>query len=515
MGDSTISLFWVSSEHKKLSLFPRNRVLQILRGTSLDCLFHVKSESNPSDLGTRPNKVTIQQVSPGSRWISGEKWMTWPISEAIDKNILKHVRELRMQQEEEQIFNEGCIFDKAPEILTQGHAVNEKRVSKLEQRSVYSNYLIVPTKFRFRKLIRIYSYVMCFVHKLKSAVRQTKSGIYGTIESEKLTFSLFHVNQLLTSPETSAQSESPQSLLSFYSQYTPQDNRSDRFTLSQTDRTTSLPQPTDRYINLALCYLFRKATAEVKKFNSKLSIEKISVEKEGVLFSTGRMVQGMKFIQAGGLEVTDLEPLGINSWSPILDRYSPLSYCIAQHVHWCLASHRGPETCYRLSLQHCFIMQGLPLFTELQNECIRCKKFKKKFIEQMMSPVSEHQITVAPPHWATQVDLFGPITLYVPGRERETRKNPVMTYKAWVLVLICPVTKLINLQVCEKSDASGIIDAFTRMFCESGVPKVILCDEGSASIKGLKNAEIDIRNLEHEIITEYGTFFQNCSCKWA
>ena len=72
VGDSTISLYWVSSEHKKLSLFHRNRVLQILRGTSLDCLFHVKSESNPSDLGTRPNKVTIQQVSPGSRWISGE-----------------------------------------------------------------------------------------------------------------------------------------------------------------------------------------------------------------------------------------------------------------------------------------------------------------------------------------------------------------------------------------------------------------------------------------------------------
>ena len=55
-GDSTISLFWVSSEHKKLSLFHRNRVLQILRSTSLENMFHVKTNQNPSDLGTRPSR---------------------------------------------------------------------------------------------------------------------------------------------------------------------------------------------------------------------------------------------------------------------------------------------------------------------------------------------------------------------------------------------------------------------------------------------------------------------------
>ena len=106
------------------------------------------------------------------------------------------------------------------------------------------------------------------------------------------------------------------------------------------------------------------------------------------------------------------------------------------------------------------------------------------------------------------MDLFGPVTLYVPGRERETRNNPSQSYKAWVLVMICPVTKLCNLQVCEKSDASGILDALTRMFCKSGVPKVLLCDEDSAVVKGLREVEIDIRNLEHNLITEYGTSFK-------
>ena len=186
-GDSTISLFWVSSQHKRLSLFHRNRVLQILRGTSLDCLFHVKSEHNPSDLGTRPNKVTVQQVSPGSRWISGEEWMTWSVPRAIEQNILKPVHELRMQKEEEQIFNEGCIFDKAPEVLTRGHTVNEKRVSNIEKRSLFSNYLINPTKYSFRKLVRTYSYITCFVSKLKSAVKKRRPDLFSSFR---------HANQL-------------------------------------------------------------------------------------------------------------------------------------------------------------------------------------------------------------------------------------------------------------------------------------------------------------------------------
>ena len=50
IGDSTIALCWVSSENKKLSLFHRNRCVQIRRGTNLDQMFHVTTEHNPADL---------------------------------------------------------------------------------------------------------------------------------------------------------------------------------------------------------------------------------------------------------------------------------------------------------------------------------------------------------------------------------------------------------------------------------------------------------------------------------
>ena len=67
-GDSVISLCWTTSENRRLGIFHRSRVLQIRRFTSLDNLYHVKSDQNPCDTGTRPEKVTIDSVGPDSRW---------------------------------------------------------------------------------------------------------------------------------------------------------------------------------------------------------------------------------------------------------------------------------------------------------------------------------------------------------------------------------------------------------------------------------------------------------------
>ena len=78
--------------------------------------------------------------------------MTWSVDKAVQEEILKPVAELRMKKEEEEVFNEGCVFDKVPEVLTRGHVLNEIRIRKLEQRAFFSKYLVLPTKFGFRKL---------------------------------------------------------------------------------------------------------------------------------------------------------------------------------------------------------------------------------------------------------------------------------------------------------------------------------------------------------------------------
>ena len=67
-GDSIIALFWLTSEKLKLGLFHRNKVMQIERGTDLETVYHVKSESNPADIGTRPRKVKISDGPLLGEW---------------------------------------------------------------------------------------------------------------------------------------------------------------------------------------------------------------------------------------------------------------------------------------------------------------------------------------------------------------------------------------------------------------------------------------------------------------
>ena len=108
------------------------------------------------------------------------------------------------------------------------------------------------------------------------------------------------------------------------------------------------------------------------------------------------------------------------------------------------------------------------------------------------------------------MDLFGPVDIYVPGFERETRKRKVKTSKNWIMVNVCPTTRLINIQAIESTLTSGIISGVTRMSCEVGVPSKMSIDQDRASMCGLKSIEFDLRNLQHTLETKYGLEFEVC-----
>ena len=173
------------------------------------------------------------------------------------------------------------------------------------------------------------------------------------------------------------------------------------------------------------------------QFNPKAKVDKVAIMKGGILFSKGRILDGMNFVQTGGLELQDLGQLGIKAHIPVIDRHSPLAYSIANHVHWELAKHKGIETCNRISLSHVNILQGASLYNELCEQCVRCRMKRKRYLEMPMGPISDHQLRICPPFWATQADLFGPVRVYVPGLTKETRNRKVLEAKCWVMVRVC------------------------------------------------------------------------------
>ena len=65
--------------------------------------------------------------------------------------------------------------------------------------------------------------------------------------------------------------------------------------------------------------------------------------------------------------------------------------------------------------------------------------------------------------------------------------------KCRIMVIVCPTTRLINMQVHERGLADAIISGVTRLSCEIGVPKNLFIDQAKVIKFGLENLEFNNR----------------------
>ena len=538
IGDSSIAMCWVTFTEKRLSLFHRNRCVQIRRGTDLNDLYHCATNFNPSDLGTRPQTVQLSDVGPNSPWEKGLPWMREEIDDAVEKGILVPAKNLRLDDKEEDAYKKGFIYEKTPEILTPGHAAMTTaepvsgwyptlRVEKVKERQEFSDYLIPPNHFKFEQLVRIYAMVRKFIRNIQSKPMQRK------MLDTSLRFQMFFTtgndecgpsaSSGIFFPDGCESNagiirENEKNCLALILKKSVIDDYSIFSNLNVGVKKPGIQFKGKHFVDLkdddiswSLEYLFRKGSKEALQFNTPKFVRKVAVEKSGVLFAKSRILDSQRFQAAGGMEKLDtVAEYGIKLLTPVLDRYSPLSYSIGDYIHRKVAKHAGYENCFRESLNHCFIFQGLGLFRELGEDCVKCRKMRKKYLDIMEGPVSDESLVIAPPFYVSMCDLYGPCHIYVPGHAMKTRHRSVVEAKCYVLVTVCPVTKLVNLQVIEGKSADAIIDGVTRLSCEVGVPSLMLVDKESSILKALGDAEVDVRNLDLLLHKEKGIRFKTC-----
>ena len=166
-------LHWIGSFRAALKLWVRNRVIEINRLTDLLRWFYVESKKNPSDIGTRKG-VKVSDVGPESVWICGHEWMRWPEG----KFPLKTANELILSAVELQEARKECIIDTRVGIScnfgTQSEFIEPAEFDDLfndtenhmysmhfsarpdyKCRYSYSEYIVDPLRFRFRKAVRV------------------------------------------------------------------------------------------------------------------------------------------------------------------------------------------------------------------------------------------------------------------------------------------------------------------------------------------------------------------------
>ena len=531
-GDSEIALKWTTYDSRKLGLWVRNRVIQIRRNSDLEALYYVGTDHNVADVGTRPEKITIEDIGPDSRYENGDRWMNLDLTEAIEGGFIKQALDMKAVPEEKiEEFKREFIFEKEPEILTRGHLVdnalksNSSRVDKITKRAEFSNYgHLLPTRRRFPAMVRIAGYVLAFIDKCRIKVNRNRnkniqwSG--DLLAKAEIQFRCFPTSALKLNPGNyqmgvTVLCDSPGSISSnLYCAFSKDISGGSNEIFTEVHsflEVSSSYIPSDKYLNMALLYYYRKASSEVIQFNSKQVVDKRTVLRDGVLLSKGRLLDSMNFLETADLDTLNLGNIGVKTMIPVVDRYSPLAYSLAQHFHWHVAIHKGYETCLRVSLEHVHILQGMSLFREIGDECFKCKMKRGKFIQASQGPLSEKQFIIAPPFYACQIDLFGPLRSFVPGYEKETRATKVKESKIWVFVAVCLVTSNVNLQVCEMRDTNSMLEAFIRLACECGYPKYVCCDQESSLLPVMRGINVNLRDLTHQLYTEKEVIFETCS----
>ena len=178
---------------------------------------------------------------------------------------------------------------------------------QIEKRYIYSQYLIDPNQHRFNTVLRIIVIIKRFIDKLKQRINLQK----GTSNKER---------------------SSADTKLHQYS--TPDTKAKLQVILSEEE------------IKNAENYFFQKATAEIKHFMKENQYKRISKEKEGILYYTGRILPNQNVTVVGRMTNVMKDLQQTSFCVPIIDKHSPLEYRIVNEIHCYsnIAKHAGIET---------------------------------------------------------------------------------------------------------------------------------------------------------------------------
>ena len=169
--DSVVALTWINTDQRPLQVGVRNAVIQIRRFSSPSQWFHVSSNDNPADIGTRGPRVA--DIMADSVWQKGYNWMAgeskdMPIRKLCDIDLTKDDR-VAVNQE---VRNSGLQS-----------VVLNMMTDKIGERYAASCYIVDPCSLPWRKFVRkitlIIRVVRVFAAKTKEEKQRLKFAVVG------------------------------------------------------------------------------------------------------------------------------------------------------------------------------------------------------------------------------------------------------------------------------------------------------------------------------------------------
>ena len=201
-------------------------------------------------------------------------------------------------------------------------ALSEGALNNIGERYKFSRYVVDPNKFRFKKVVRIVGLVLLFIKNLHLSVGKISS--FSIVPENKLPtqFKFSNDQYLLTQGKNDFPLNCKAGLVVYLS---------------------------DEILNIALDYFYKKASLEIKHFQTENVYKNIASKKNGILYYTGRILPSQKINNELNLSDVCIDLTMSSFCVPLVEKLSPLAYSLVNEIHWYDddAKHSGNETVMR------------------------------------------------------------------------------------------------------------------------------------------------------------------------
>ena len=134
-------------------------------------MLYVDTKEMVADIGTKKGS-NIMDVDESRSWISGLPWMSRPEGEFPTLTLEQN----KISQQELNEANKETMITKTFH-TNQNAEVELSFDEQIKLRYMFSNFLIDPDKFRFRKVIRVFALVLKFVWKISKVIPKVRENI--------------------------------------------------------------------------------------------------------------------------------------------------------------------------------------------------------------------------------------------------------------------------------------------------------------------------------------------------
>ena len=414
-----------------------------------NCVIEIRRFCNPQDWRHIESQLNIADLGTRPATIDqigeGSEWQQgkhW-MTLNVKEMPLKTMQEVAVTAEEKR----AIAVETRPADVQGIHL--SALVDKVSQRHSFSKYLLDPCQFSWDKSVRIMSYVYKFVSKVKSRVNLSKK---------------------------------PESLCIVKPPY--------------------FVELSENELEKGANYFFKKASKEVKQFCKKSEYQECSEEKDGILYFSGRVLEGQTVTD---IENTFLDISPLSFKKPIVDRHSPVAYSVMSYVHQKLTNHKNVVTCVREAFNIAYIVKARSLADEIRKNCPKCKRFKAQRVEVEMAKIHDSRLTIAPPFYLCQVDLFGPL-------HATCEHNHRSKVKIWGLIFKDPASSAIAVHTMQNYTTDAFMQAYIRFAAIRGHPSFLFIDGGSQLVKACNTAEFSLLDVKSRLQKEFCVGIQHEIC---